>query len=55
MASAYDGQVYSGPDAEWDCARQLEKDLVSTHDLMSGTCDRDSNGNVVEHYRQWRR
>ncbi|MFC9438984.1 hypothetical protein [Nocardia sp. NPDC057030] len=55
VASAYDGQVYSGPNADWDCARQLEQDLVNTPGLLSGTCDPDGNGNVVEHYGQWRR
>ncbi|WP_107658986.1 hypothetical protein [Nocardia suismassiliense] len=55
VASAYDGQVFTGPDAEWDCAKQLEKDLVATPGLLSGTCDRDRDGNIVEHYGQWSR
>ncbi|MFI6168637.1 hypothetical protein ACIBCN_17795 [Nocardia sp. NPDC051052] len=52
VASAYDGQVFSGPDAEWDCAKQLENDLVNTPGLMSGTCDHDGNGAIIEHYGQ---
>ncbi|PXX68997.1 hypothetical protein DFR70_102683 [Nocardia tenerifensis] len=54
VASAFDGQVFGGQYADYDCARQLEQDLVATPGLMSGTCDPDGYGNTVEHYGQWK-
>ncbi|KAA8888293.1 hypothetical protein F3087_14700 [Nocardia colli] len=54
VASAFNGQYFNGPNAYWDCSRQMDQDLTDNPGLQSVSCKSDGNGGYTVTFEQWK-